>query len=147
MTTEPPKYPGYHPWPAAIRIDHIPHQRYGVLLSAPTWIDKDGVEWPPLIGGPCDGGSIPRLFWRLIGHPYNPRYLAAYASHDSDCERARIIYETGDLTAGYDYRLATDRRFYDQLRWLGASRPYAAAKYRAVRLNADWNHLRYRLAK
>ncbi len=47
----------------------------------------------PLIGGyatliepdfPTDGGSIPRVAWRLVGHPWQLPALAYFLLHDAD---------------------------------------------------------------
>lgn len=48
-----------------------------------------------------DGASMPRLFWRLIGHPFQMQYLREAILHDwlyrtQPCSRAladRIFYE------------------------------------------------------
>ena len=38
-----------------------------------------------------DGASIPRIFWRLIGSPFQPRYMRAALVHD-------FLYKNGLLT-------------------------------------------------
>ena len=30
-----------------------------------------------------DGASIPRFFWRIVGHPYKPRFVVAAIPHDA----------------------------------------------------------------
>lgn len=38
-----------------------------------------------------DGGTIPRVFWRLIGAPTDPRFLIASLIHDQLCENRHYI--------------------------------------------------------
>ena len=43
-----------------------------------------------------DGGSIPRFFWRMIGHPYESDYIDRYLEHDYDYQTGRIKRKTAD---------------------------------------------------
>lgn len=44
-----------------------------------------------------DGGSIPRFFWRLIGHPLEGEYVAEYVEHDHDYQTGRIPRKEADI--------------------------------------------------
>ena len=50
-----------------------------------------------------DGASIPRFFWRVLGHPYDGRVIRAAVRHD-------WAYSTGSVP-----RAVADREFYDNL--------------------------------
>jgi hypothetical protein len=43
-----------------------------------------------------DGGSIPRFFWRFIGHPFESEYIARYVEHDHDYQTGRIPRKEAD---------------------------------------------------
>ena len=43
-----------------------------------------------------DGGSIPRFFWRFIGHPMESDYIDRYVKHDYDYETGRIKRKKAD---------------------------------------------------
>lgn len=47
-------------------------------------VANDGVVVP--IGYVTDGASIPRLFWSLIGHPFEGRFIRPALDHDIRCE-------------------------------------------------------------
>jgi len=42
----------------------------------------DGIEYIVPKGFPSDGASIPRLCWRVIGHPFDMKYLREAVLHD-----------------------------------------------------------------
>lgn len=73
-----------------------------------------------------DGCSIPRLLWRLCGHPMEvPRVAAAlahdwlYAAHVCDRETADMVYRSICAAVGMGaIRVATE---YRALRWFGGS--------------------------
>jgi hypothetical protein len=71
-------------------------------------------------GYSTDGASIPRLAWRLIGHPWG-QYLPAAIVHD-------ILYETEI----WDREMA-DQCFRDLMQWLEVPAWRRALMYRAVR--------------
>jgi hypothetical protein len=43
-----------------------------------------------------DGGSIPRFFWRFIGHPMESEYIDRYIEHDYDYQTGRVKRKTAD---------------------------------------------------
>lgn len=80
------------------------------------------------IGYVSDGASIPRIFWRVVGHPFG-KYLPAAVVHDA-------LYETEMLD-----RKEADQCFRDLIKALPVSTWRRALMYRAVRLGggARWN--------
>lgn len=55
------------------------------LLSDFGYTDSKGIRWQAKSGLLTDGASIPRVFWPLIGHPYQGLYLKAAIIHDYYC--------------------------------------------------------------
>lgn len=43
-----------------------------------------------------DGGSIPRFFWRVIGHPFESEYIDRYVEHDYDYAVGSISRKEAD---------------------------------------------------
>jgi hypothetical protein len=76
-----------------------------------------------------DGASIPRLFWRVIGHPFQGDYLGPAVVHDA-------LYQSEALT-----RAQADSLLYDLLLANGVGRCRAWTIYRGVRMFgwAAWN--------
>jgi hypothetical protein len=68
-----------------------------------------------------DGASIPRMFWRLIGNPWE-EYEAAALIHD-------ILYDS-EIWERED----ADQCFRDLMEWLGVAKWRLSLMYRAVRL-------------
>ena len=81
------------------------------------------------VGFVFDGGSIPRFFWRLVGHPMQGKGLPAFLIHDA-LYRARI----GD-------RKTADKIMHRLLRLNGVGRCKSWIIYRAVRAGGRkaWN--------
>lgn len=44
-----------------------------------------------------DGGSIPRFFWRFIGHPLEGEYIGRYVEHDHNYQTGRIPRKEADI--------------------------------------------------
>lgn len=57
------------------------------LLEDVKYIDHDNKEWVARKGESIDGASIPRIFWTLIGGPYELNYRHASVFHDVECDR------------------------------------------------------------
>lgn len=47
-------------------------------------------------GFATDGASIPRFFWRLIGHPFESDYVDIFVSHDYDYATGRRSRKAAD---------------------------------------------------
>ena len=79
-------------------------------------------EWDGIPAGfTTDGGSIPRLLWRVLGPPMDPQTCAAFILHDWN-------YQTGRVK-----RKAADEQLYDDLRAAGVGRVRAWTIYAGVR--------------
>jgi len=69
-------------------------QLHGILFGAPT-------------GFVCDGASIPRFFWRLIGHPLQEPIVRAAILHDAAYAGTlygrALVYLPGDETVASDH--------------------------------------------
>ena len=78
--------------------------------------DWDGIP----AGFVTDGGSIPRLLWRVIGPPIDAQTIAAFIRHDWN-------YQTGRVK-----RHQADNQLYADLRAAGVSRLRAYAIYLGV---------------
>lgn len=77
--------------------------------------------------------SIPRFFWRVVGHPLQGEFLPASLAHDA-------LYQTEFLP-----RDTADNAFYELLRTQGVGRIKAYTMYLAVSLLGWhlWPHTAY----
>ncbi len=57
------------------------------LESELVFIDADSLRWPVPKGAVVDGASIPKLFWSVIGGPFEGKYRKASIIHDWFCDR------------------------------------------------------------
>ena len=80
-----------------------------------------------------DGCSIPRFFWRLIGHPMDEKYIAAAVIHDALWRQALA----GEQTFSY-----ANWVFRDALRSSGVWWWRRTAMWLAVTLNGWWRAFR-----
>lgn len=64
----------------------VPNMKKNRLLEPITvnWVDKNGLHKKFTIqqGKHSDGASIPKIFWTVIGDPFNPRFARAAWFHD-----------------------------------------------------------------
>jgi Protein of unknown function (DUF1353) len=98
------------------------------LLAPLAFVRADGSEWPVPAGVELDGASIPRIFWSLIGGPFEGRYRDASIIHDYYC--------TSRLRPWRD----THRVFYEGARCSGESAARAKIMYYAVyRFGPRWD--------
>ena len=79
----------------------------------------------------CDGASIPRLLWALVGHPFDKRWRKESVLHD-------WFYRTTEH--GISRKMA-DQIFYDSLRDGGLRYTKAQLMYLGVRAGGwvAWN--------
>lgn len=56
------------------------------LLKDFTFVDPQGVAWMAPAGAIVDGASIPKVFWSVIGGPYEGPYRIASVIHDYYCD-------------------------------------------------------------
>lgn len=94
---------------------------------------SDKLECP--IGMWTDGASIPRFFWRLIGHPMSPEYVDAAVIHDAGYLGVLTWWRlNGELWLEENYtREEVDTLFLELLKCLGVSWWRRRAMYLAVR--------------
>lgn len=96
----------------------LPDQRR--LASQLEYIDSRGTGWVAAEGNCTDGASIPGIFQRIVGEPFDSDLLSAAVIHDHYCDRrVRSWPETHWV-------------FYDALRASGVSRRRALTMYFAV---------------
>ena len=74
-----------HPFPTFLRTDLLPNgsaprRRFRVVRPF-TYVRASGEKIVVPIGRVCDGASIPRFWWRLIGPPWG-LYAEASVIHD-----------------------------------------------------------------
>jgi hypothetical protein len=90
-----------------------------------------------------DGASIPRIFWTIIGDPFQKRVIRPALGHD-------YLYWSGKAMDGRNgipekiTRKQADRAFYEGLRNEGMRKSKALAMYWGVRLGGwrAWNDYR-----
>lgn len=109
------------------KIELLPDGRLGRLLSEITFIEADGDRWPVPVGATLDGASIPRVFWSVMGGPFEGRYRDASIVHDHYCVvRTRPWRDT-------------HRMFHDAMRVSGVGATQAKIMYYAVqRFGPRW---------
>jgi len=52
-----------------------------------------------------DGASIPRLLWRIVGHPMDDRFKFASCIHDLNCEESVSQYQRREADSIFEYHL------------------------------------------
>lgn len=98
------------------------------LLKPLAYVTEAGERWPVEAGILVDGASIPRVFWSLIGGPFEGRYRNASIIHDRYCDLRSRGWE------------ATHRMFHDAMRCSGVPLLKAKAMYYAVyRFGSRWS--------
>ena len=95
------------------------------------YLDAGGRWHWALDGMPTDGISIPRLCWRIAGHPFG-RYFRAALIHDDGCYYANSLPPGPDRDAA---RATIDDLFGEMCLFLAPDAPTTAAAWRqAVRI-------------
>lgn len=85
-----------------------------------AYIDASGKRWTAPKGTVVDGASIPKVFWSVIGSPFEGPYRNASVVHDIGCEEQTESWED------------VHRMFHDACRCGGASSQKAKMLYWAV---------------
>jgi hypothetical protein len=88
-------------------------------------------------GMPFDGLTIPRFFWRLIGHPYEAPQVVGAVPHDGGCTGELVWYvkNAKDEWVEFDYtRAEIDEAFREIEKLLKVKRWRVNMMYRGVRL-------------
>ncbi len=97
------------------------------LVERFEFIDPEGQRWPVPAGAVVDGASIPRVFWSVIGGPFEGLYRNASVIHDYYC---------GVQVRNYE---AVHRVFYDAMMASGVESTKAWLMYEAVeRFGPRW---------
>lgn len=118
-------YGSYDGTPPEIRL--LDDGRAAELLKPITYHQESGREWPVPAGAWCDGASIPRVFWTLIGGPFEDKYRNASIVHDHYCITKDRVW--GDV----------HRMFYDAMRCSGVGKAKAGVMFYAVyRFGPRW---------
>jgi len=92
-----------------------------VELTTPlTFYDPQELAWEVPQGAIVDGASIPRIFWSIIGGPFDDGYRDASIIHDWYCDKRLRTWQ------------ATHRVFYDAMIVSGVSPAKAKTMFFAV---------------
>ena len=90
------------------------------LLNELRYTDPKGVVWIAPAGSKVDGASLPRVFWSLVGGPFEGKYRNASVLHDvAYDEKSRPWQEV-------------DRMFYHAMRCSGVGSVQAKTRYYAL---------------
>ena len=111
------------------------------LESKHPYIRANGIEHIALKGFECDGGSIPRAAWWLIGHPLDGEFVRSCVIHDWLCKLAREQNRDVEVSPGVWERPTrghADSVFLEALRCESLPEWKARAMYSAVRVGAVW---------
>ena len=119
-----------------VYLRHEPGAKKAVLQRDFHYIDQDGIKYTAPAGMPTDGGSIPVFFYRTISPPFASPFLPAYIIHDFYCDRARHLWEEGDIDGAKKLRKEADQLFREMLLHLGCPKWKAWVMYRGVRIGA-----------
>lgn len=87
-----------------------------------SYTNREGIEYTIPKGFSCDGASIPKVFWSLIGSPFTGRYAKAAWLHD-------WLYRTQPVS-----RQEADLLFIEAMKELGVSWLKRKAMHRFVRI-------------
>jgi hypothetical protein len=99
------------------------------LLEDFTYTDPKSEKWIAPAGSSIDGASIPRMFWWLIGGPFEGEYRNASVVHDTECHEPHK----------HDWR-AVHRMFYSASRAGGTDFVKAKIMFAAVyHFGPRWN--------
>nr|WP_175657866.1 DUF1353 domain-containing protein [Burkholderia vietnamiensis] len=91
------------------------------------YVQESGREWPVPAETVVDGASIPRVFWSLIGGPFEGRYRDASIVHDYYCDVRTCSWQD------------THRVFYEAMLCSGVATPKAKVMYYAIyRFGPRW---------
>jgi hypothetical protein len=91
------------------------------LLTEIKFFDPSNTCWDVPTGAVVDGASIPRIFWPIVGGPFEGKYRDASIIHDWYCDRRTRTWQ------------ATHRVFYDAMIASGVADSKAKVMYFAVR--------------
>ena len=94
------------------------------------YVDGAGNTWAVPSKALCDGASIPRVFWSIIGGPWDGRYRNGSVVHDWFCAVRTMPWQ------------ATHRMFYEAMLTSGTDATLAKTMFLAVRFcGPSWDEL------
>ncbi|TNC82812.1 MAG: hypothetical protein C9356_02790 [Oleiphilus sp.] len=109
-----------------------PDGRTMTLKSEITYIDQAKKRWPVPENTEVDGASIPRIFWSVIGGPFEGRYRNASVIHDYYCDTKLENWED------------VHEMFYNAMRASGTDEAKAKMMYYAVYLGGPrWKRVHH----
>jgi hypothetical protein len=102
-----------------------------VLLNELRYTDPYGEVWVAPAGSRVDGASIPRVFWTIMGGPFEGKYRNASVLHDVAYEQKKKPWQE------------VDRMFYNAMRASGVGPVKAKTMYYSlVRHGRHWKNPR-----
>lgn len=108
-------------------VEWLPDGRHMQLKRPFAYVQESGRDWPVPEGAVVDGASIPRVFWSLIGGPFEGAYRDASIAHDHFCDMRTHSWQD------------THRVFYEGMLCSGVSSTKAKVMYYAVyRFGPRW---------
>jgi hypothetical protein len=115
-------------------------RRFIRLVEVLEYERANGVQHETPVGFECDGGSIPRAAWWLVGHPLDGSYVRSCVTHDMLCHLARQGLEVEVLPGEWKpaTRAHADSVFLESLRCESLPEWKARLMYSAVRAGALW---------
>jgi hypothetical protein len=100
-----------------------------VLLNELRYTDPYGEVWVAPAGSRVDGASIPRVFWTIIGGPFEGKYRNASVLHDVAYEEKKKPWQE------------VERMFYNAMRASGVGPVTAKTMYYSlVRHGRHWKN-------
>jgi len=72
-----PNMPNHKPVAGNPDLIEIEEDYLGPNINGKRTLVKKGFK--------CDGGSVPRIFWTCIFHPFEVPFIACAVPHDGDC--------------------------------------------------------------
>lgn len=101
-------------------------RREVMLLEDVIYTLPDGRQILIKKGFIFDGASIPRFFWRIIGHPLDHEFIRAVLLHDGVYAAELIPQSDGDMV------FLEFMKYYDNIGWLKRN-----AMHKAVRIGGS----------
>lgn len=103
-----------------VKVKLLPNGK--AMLLEDFFYENDKIKVTAKAGFVFDGASIPKFFWRVVGHPFSYKLLRSAVIHD-------IIYATEYFSRSY-----CDDLFEEMLDYAGVSEIVEHSMYFAVRV-------------
>ncbi|MEM4720693.1 MAG: DUF1353 domain-containing protein [Candidatus Methanomethylicaceae archaeon] len=137
---------GFRPEEPTVRL--CADSRHMCLVEDFSYISASGKIYTARKGLRSDGGSIPPIFWPVIGSPWTGKRRRAYIIHDQLCADLRqfIYQEKVDWFVVECLRKEADDLLYEMCMFLGDSNWSARAVWLGVRAGWYVSRLKYKRA-